>query len=532
MFLANYSDGLSDIPLPADDRLLPGERRPCACFVGVAPTGSFHLVETEEGGRVKSIRHVKDVGMRVNGGFFVFRHEIFDYTRTRRGARPGAVPAPGRREASWSPTPTTASGPAWTPSRRGSSWRTCTPAASRPGRSGGTDCAVARCPKTVGSSRGRKSMETLEELLEKDLTHVVRGLARRVRGHGRYEPAHHRRRRVSRLLPRPGRAVLERSVSPTSRPIHVTVVDNYRRGVPEWLLGLRGEPRPRAASSTTSRSRCPRACPTSSTSSMPRASPRRPTTASTRSRRWTPTSTACATCSTTRASRRRPRSPVKGLPLLLQQRDLRRPAARRTFRRPEDYRGNVSCTGPRACYDESKRYGETLCVNFARQYGVPVTMARPFNNYGPGLKITDRRVIPDFARDVLAGRDIVMLSDGVAEAHLLLRRRRGRRLLQGPGPRPARRALQHRRRDAGDLDARAGRAVVAARRASSSATAAGSSARRARRADYLVDNPNRRCPVITKARTELGYDPVDRPATTACAARCVWYSHNRTAAEA
>src|SRR5512134_62938 len=51
---------------------------------------------------------------------------------------------------------------------------------------------------------------------------------------------------------------------------------------------------------------------------------------------------------------------------------------------PETYRGNVSCTGPRACYDESKRYGETLCVNFARHYGLPVKIARPFNNYGPG----------------------------------------------------------------------------------------------------------------------------------------------------
>src|SRR5688572_12545326 len=38
----------------------------------------------------------------------------------------------------------------------------------------------------------------------------------------------------------------------------------------------------------------------------------------------------------------------------------------------EDYRGYVSCTGPRACYDEAKRYGETLCVNFARQHGLPV----------------------------------------------------------------------------------------------------------------------------------------------------------------
>ncbi|MHA2316013.1 MAG: NAD-dependent epimerase/dehydratase family protein, partial [Candidatus Hermodarchaeia archaeon] len=79
---------------------------------------------------------------------------------------------------------------------------------------------------------------------------------------------------------------------------------------------------------------------------------------------------------------------------------------------PESYRGNVSCTGPRACYDESKRYGETLCVNYARQYDLPIKIARPFNNYGPGLKITDRRVLPDFARDVLAGKDIVMLSDG------------------------------------------------------------------------------------------------------------------------
>jgi nucleoside-diphosphate-sugar epimerase len=78
----------------------------------------------------------------------------------------------------------------------------------------------------------------------------------------------------------------------------------------------------------------------------------------------------------------------------------------------EDYRGNVSCTGPRACYDESKRFGETLCVTFARQHGVNVKMARPFNNYGPGLKITDGRVLPDFVRNVLTGQDIVMHSDG------------------------------------------------------------------------------------------------------------------------
>ena len=78
MFLANYSDGLSDLPLPAMIDYA-SEREAVACFAGVCPTQSFHLVSAEEGGRVRSIRHVKDVGMRVNGGFFVFRDEIFDW---------------------------------------------------------------------------------------------------------------------------------------------------------------------------------------------------------------------------------------------------------------------------------------------------------------------------------------------------------------------------------------------------------------------------------------------------------------------
>jgi glucose-1-phosphate cytidylyltransferase len=80
MFLANYSDGVSDLPLPA---MIDVFRRQdaVACFAGVAPTQSFHLVSVEDGGRVKSIRHVKNVGMRVNGGFFVFRKQIFDWMK-------------------------------------------------------------------------------------------------------------------------------------------------------------------------------------------------------------------------------------------------------------------------------------------------------------------------------------------------------------------------------------------------------------------------------------------------------------------
>lgn len=81
MFLANYSDGLSDLPLPDIVSFLGRKQDAVACFVGVAPTSSFHLVTVGDGGRVRYIRHVRESGMRINGGFFVFRQSIFDYMR-------------------------------------------------------------------------------------------------------------------------------------------------------------------------------------------------------------------------------------------------------------------------------------------------------------------------------------------------------------------------------------------------------------------------------------------------------------------
>ena len=80
MFLANYSDGVSDLPLPAQIEFFQAQDA-VACFAGVAPTQSFHLVRAEAGGRVSSISHVKEIGMRINGGFFVMRPEIFDWMR-------------------------------------------------------------------------------------------------------------------------------------------------------------------------------------------------------------------------------------------------------------------------------------------------------------------------------------------------------------------------------------------------------------------------------------------------------------------
>lgn len=78
----------------------------------------------------------------------------------------------------------------------------------------------------------------------------------------------------------------------------------------------------------------------------------------------------------------------------------------------EEYLGNVATIGPRACYDEAKRFGETLCYLYADRFNLPVTIVRPFNNYGPGLRLDDKRLPADFAKAVFENRDIDIFSDG------------------------------------------------------------------------------------------------------------------------
>lgn len=80
---------------------------------------------------------------------------------------------------------------------------------------------------------------------------------------------------------------------------------------------------------------------------------------------------------------------------------------------PEDYRGNVSCTGPRACYDEGKRAAETLSFDFARGHGVDVRVARIFNTYGPHMRIDDGRVISNLVCQALSGEPLTIFGDGM-----------------------------------------------------------------------------------------------------------------------
>jgi nucleoside-diphosphate-sugar epimerase len=190
----------------------------------------------------------------------------------------------------------------------------------------------------------------------------------------------------------------------------------------------------------------------------------------------------------------------------------------------ESYRGFVSCTGPRACYDESKRLGETLCVNFSQKYEVPVTSARPFNNYGPGLDINDKRLLPDLARNILYGNDIVLFSDGkatrtfcyIADAivgylKVLTMGRSGESYNIGTESPEISVAefTEHVLNIARETIGYNGKIVYKKNRDDS----------------YLIDNPNRRCPNINKAKKELGYYPsVDL--INGIERSLVWYKEN------
>ncbi len=173
---------------------------------------------------------------------------------------------------------------------------------------------------------------------------------------------------------------------------------------------------------------------------------------------------------------------------------------------PETYRGNVSCTGPRACYDESKRFGETLCVNYSKVHGLPIKVARPFNNYGPGLKITDGRVIPDLANDILHGRNVTLLSGGsatrtfcyIADAitgyiKILINGKPGEAYNIGTEkPEISISLLAEKMKDLSikhfDYHGKIIRKI-------------------SKDKNYLTDNPQRRCPQISKAKKELKYKP-------------------------
>lgn len=309
---------------------------------------------------------------------------------------------------------------------------------------------------------------------------------------------------------------------PEMQPISVTVHDNFHRGAPAWLDRLRLDQQI-ALIQHDVRNPLPADFPDFDyiIHAAGIASPRY--------YRSHPIETMDANINGLRnlldqAVRQSDRRPVSGL-LFFSSSEIYGDPTPDAIPTPENYRGLVSCTGPRACYDESKRYGETLSVNFAQVHGLPITVARPFNNYGPGMKITDGRVIADFARDILNGNDIVMHSDGqatrtfcyVSDAvtgyYLILTRGRSGEAynIGSDSPELSMVALAERMKvAAAPLTGYDGNVI----------------SRPSPEAAFLIDNPNRRCPVIEKARNELGYQPkidIDEGLSYTLA----WYLDNR-----
>jgi nucleoside-diphosphate-sugar epimerase len=78
----------------------------------------------------------------------------------------------------------------------------------------------------------------------------------------------------------------------------------------------------------------------------------------------------------------------------------------------EEYRGNVSTTGPRSMYDEAKRYGEALTTAHARSHGVDARIVRIFNTYGPRSDPADGRMVPNFIVQALRGEPLTVHSKG------------------------------------------------------------------------------------------------------------------------
>ncbi|CAM3610027.1 NAD-dependent epimerase/dehydratase family protein [Arcobacter aquimarinus] len=78
----------------------------------------------------------------------------------------------------------------------------------------------------------------------------------------------------------------------------------------------------------------------------------------------------------------------------------------------EDKYGYLDPTTVRACYGESKRMGENLCVSYGHQYNIPIKIVRPFHTYGPGMKLDDGRVFADFVKNIIHNENIEMKSDG------------------------------------------------------------------------------------------------------------------------
>jgi UDP-glucuronate decarboxylase len=168
----------------------------------------------------------------------------------------------------------------------------------------------------------------------------------------------------------------------------------------------------------------------------------------------------------------------------------------------EEYRGNVSTQGPRACYDEGKRTGETLCYIYHNYKNLNTTIVRPFNFYGPGMQEKDYRVLPNFANQIKNNKPLNVYGTGnqtrtycyITDAitglfqAILLGVPGGTYNIGNPYPEVS--VIELVKKISESIKKEIQYNIIE------------------HPSNYPSSEPNRRCPSIEKAQTEIQYDPI------------------------
>ena len=166
----------------------------------------------------------------------------------------------------------------------------------------------------------------------------------------------------------------------------------------------------------------------------------------------------------------------------------------------EAYWGNVNPVGPRGVYDESKRFAEALTMAYRRSHGLDTRIARIFNTYGPRMRLDDGRVVPNFVSQALRGEPLTVYDDGTRTRSFCYISDLVEglyRLLLSDVTEPVNLGNPQEMR------------IIDFARLILELSGSPSEIRFVRPKDErTADDPNRRCPDITRARTLLGWQPV------------------------
>lgn len=164
----------------------------------------------------------------------------------------------------------------------------------------------------------------------------------------------------------------------------------------------------------------------------------------------------------------------------------------------ETYWGYVNPVGPRSCYDESKRFAESLTMEYHRLYGQDIRIVRIFNTYGPRMDIADGRVIPNILSQALRGEPLTLYDGGKRTRAFCYVADLVRGLVAVMESERARGEVIN----LGNPDERTIRDL-----AKMILAVTGRDLPFVDRPTAVGDDPNRRCPEITKARTLVGWEP-------------------------